>query len=75
MNRFAYLIILIILCFPLFAQDKKAGLFEIDGIKGKVLANVETRLDELSQIKPLSQFTPTELQDQINKAIQPFGYF
>ncbi|HAT4434100.1 TPA: BamA/TamA family outer membrane protein [Legionella pneumophila] len=75
MNRFTYLIILIILCFPLFAQDKKAGLFEIDGIKGKVLANVETRLDELSQIKPLSQFTPTELQDQINKAIQPFGYF
>ncbi|HAT8830942.1 TPA: autotransporter assembly complex protein TamA [Legionella pneumophila] len=75
MNRFTYLIILIILCFPLFAQDKKAGLFEIDGIKGKVLANVETRLDELIQIKPLSQFTPTELQDQINKAIQPFGYF
>lgn len=75
MNRFAYLIILIILYFPLFAQDKKAGLLEIDGIKGKVLANVETRLGELSQIKPLSQFTPTELQDQINKAIQPFGYF
>ncbi|MFO8742535.1 BamA/TamA family outer membrane protein [Legionella pneumophila serogroup 1] len=75
MNRFTYLIILIILCFPLFAQDKKAGLLEIDGIKGKVLANVETRLGELSQIKPLSQFTPTELQDQINKAIQPFGYF
>ncbi|HAU0707074.1 TPA: BamA/TamA family outer membrane protein [Legionella pneumophila] len=75
MNRFTYLIILIILCFPLFAQDKKAGLLEINGIKGKVLANVETRLDELSQIKPLSQFTPTELQDQINKAIQPFGYF
>lgn len=75
MNRFTYLIILIILCFPLFAQDKKAGRFEIYGIKGKVLANVETRLDELSQIKPLSQFTPTELQDQINKAIQPFGYF
>ncbi|HAU0048902.1 TPA: BamA/TamA family outer membrane protein [Legionella pneumophila] len=75
MNRFAYLIILIILYFPLFAQDKKAGLLEIDGIKGKVLANVETRLGELSQIKPLSQFTPTELQDKINKAIQPFGYF
>lgn len=63
------------MCFPLFAQDKKAGLFEIYGIKGKVLANVETRLDELRQTKPLSQFTPTELQDQINKAIQPFGYF
>lgn len=63
------------MCFPLFAQDKKTGLFEIYGIKGKVLANVETRLDELSQIKPLSQFTSTELQDQINKAIQPFGYF
>lgn len=63
------------MCFPLFAQDKKAARFEIYGIKGKVLANVETRLDELGQIKPLSQFTPTELQDQINKAIQPFGYF
>ncbi|HAT9491673.1 TPA: BamA/TamA family outer membrane protein [Legionella pneumophila subsp. pneumophila] len=75
MNRLTYFIILIILCFPLFAQDKKAGLFEIYGIKGKVLANVETRLDELRQTKPLSQFTPTELQDQINKAIQPFGYF
>ncbi|MFO8700853.1 BamA/TamA family outer membrane protein [Legionella pneumophila serogroup 2] len=75
MNRFTYFIILSILCFPLFAQDKKTGLFEIYGIKGKVLANVETRLDELSQIKPLSQFTSTELQDQINKAIQPFGYF
>ncbi|HAZ7571795.1 BamA/TamA family outer membrane protein [Legionella sp. PATHC032] len=75
MNRFTYFIILSILCFPLFAQDKKAARFEIYGIKGKVLANVETRLDELGQIKPLSQFTPTELQDQINKAIQPFGYF
>ncbi|HDV6631768.1 TPA: BamA/TamA family outer membrane protein [Legionella pneumophila] len=75
MNRFTYFIILSILCFPLFAQDKKTALFEIYGIKGKVLANVETRLDELGHIKPLSQFTPTELQDQINKAIQPFGYF
>ncbi|HAT8179033.1 TPA: BamA/TamA family outer membrane protein [Legionella pneumophila] len=75
MNRFTYFIILSILCFPLYAQDKKEALFEIYGIKGKVLANVETRLDELGQIKPLSQFNQTELQDQITKAIQPFGYF
>ncbi|KGP63685.1 membrane protein [Legionella norrlandica] len=75
MNRFAYFIILIILCFPLFGQSKKTASFVIYGVQGKILSNIETRLKELEQTKPLNQFKQTELQDQIIKAIQPFGYF
>lgn len=74
MKKLTYLL-LVIACFPLFAQSNKAASFEIYGVSGKILTNIETLLNELKQIKPLNTFNQTELQNQINKAIQPFGYF
>lgn len=74
MKKLTYLL-LVIACFPLFAQSNKIASFEIYGVSGKILTNIETLLNELKQIKPLNTFNQTELQSQINKAIQPFGYF
>jgi translocation and assembly module TamA len=47
----------------------------ISGVSGPVLANVEKRLHELEIIKPLNQYDPQELQQQIINAIEPFAYF
>lgn len=74
MKKLTYLL-LVIACFPLFAQSNKVASFAIYGVSGKILTNIETLLNELKQIKPLNTFNQTELQSQINKAIQPFGYF
>ncbi|BCA96144.1 membrane protein [Legionella antarctica] len=48
---------------------------DIRGVSGKVLANVEKRLNELQELKPLNEISQDELRSQIIKAIQPFGYF
>lgn len=68
-------LILIIICFPLFAENTKPASFDIKGISGKVLVNVEQRLSALQQIKPLNEISQDELNNQIIKALQPFGYF
>ncbi len=52
-----------------------APAITIYGVTDKVQSNIEKRLLELQQFKPLTQFSQAELQEQINKAIQPFGYF
>lgn len=65
------LCLLLLCCAPTIAAT--LGL-RIEGIEGKVLDNVELRLKELSQLKPLSEFTPDELRYQINNALKPFGY-
>lgn len=74
MKKLAYLI-LIITCFPLWAASTEPVSFDINGVSGKVLANVEKRLNELQQLKPLNEISSDELHNQIIKAIQPFGYF
>ncbi|MCL9682514.1 autotransporter assembly complex protein TamA [Legionella maioricensis] len=68
-------LIIILVCFPLIAANAKLLSLDINGVSGKVLANVEKRLNELQELKPLSEISPDELRNQIIKAIQPFGYF
>ena len=68
-------LIFIFICFPLLAESTKAPALKINGITGKVLANVEQRLKELQEVKPLIELSPDELRIQIIKAIQPYGFF
>lgn len=59
----------------MFAKSNPSATFAINGVTGKVLANVDKRLNELHQLKPVNEFSREELHDQIIKALQPFGYF
>jgi len=68
-------LLLLITWFPLFASDKNSTSITIYGVTDKVRVNIEKRLNELHQLKPLSEFNQDELRDQVNKALQPFGYF
>ncbi|KTD32365.1 outer membrane protein [Legionella moravica] len=74
MKKLAFLILFMI-CFPVLAENTKPPAFKINGVTGKVLANVEQRLKELQEVKPLNELNPDELQIQIIKALQPYGYF
>ncbi len=68
-------LIFFISCFPLFAANTTLATLDIKGVTGKVLANVEKRLNELQQLKPLNELSLDELRTQVMKAIEPFGYF
>lgn len=74
MKKLAF-IFLLFTCFPVMAEGSKSATLKISGVTGKVLANVEQRLAELQQIKPLGELSQDELRTQIIKAIQPYGYF
>ncbi|CEG57339.1 autotransporter assembly complex protein TamA [Legionella fallonii] len=74
MNKLVYLIFFIV-CFPLFAASTTPASLDIKGVTGKVLANVEKRLNELQEIKPLDELSLDDLRTQVMKAIEPFGYF
>lgn len=74
MKKLVYLILFIIYS-PLFAINNSFSSLDIKGVHGKVLANVEKRLNELQQLKPLDKMSLDELRIQILKAIEPFGYF
>jgi translocation and assembly module TamA len=66
---------LISICFPIFAENTNPASFTINGVNGKVLANVEKRLSSLEQLKPLYEISQNELYNQVIQAIQPFGFF
>lgn len=68
-------LLLITICCSLFAATKKLTAFDIKGVKGKVLANVDKRLNELQQLKPINEISTDELREQIIKSLQPFGFF
>lgn len=68
-------LILFIAWVTLFAKENSGISITINGVSGKTQTNVEKHLKELQQLKPLTAFTPEELRDQVNKALQPFGYF
>lgn len=68
-------ILYIILLFPFWAQGKTTATYHVNGVNGPVLANVDQRLIELGQIKPLRDIKPDDLRLQVVKALQPFGYF
>ncbi len=60
----------VFISFPLSAQT-----ITVYGVADKTKTNIEKRLHELQQLKPLTDFTQDELREQIIKALQPFGYF
>lgn len=66
---------LFILFFPLNMMAKKSPTFTVIGVKGPVLNNVQTRLDELLQNKSLSTISDSELRVHVEKALQPYGFF
>lgn len=68
-------LILAIICSSSFASSNDATSITVTGVSGKVRTNVEKRLQELEQLKPLTAFSQEELHEQIIKALQPFGYF
>jgi translocation and assembly module TamA len=74
MKKLAW-IFFIFISIPVYAEDGTAATFEINGITGDAQKNVEQRLNELHQLKPLSENTPEELRVQVLKALQPYGYF
>ncbi|WP_298623710.1 POTRA domain-containing protein [uncultured Legionella sp.] len=74
MKKLAF-IFLMFICLPALAKGGKSPALKISGVSGKVLANVEQRLDELQKIKPLNELNLDELRSQIIKALQPYGYF
>ncbi len=52
-----------------------ASSFAVAGISKDPLANVNKRLTELEQIKPLNQMEQEEIRIQVQRALQPYGYF
>jgi translocation and assembly module TamA len=73
MKKITYLFVFII-CFSVFAETKKPLSFDIQGLSDLVLVNVENRLIELEELKPLNEYEPDELIEQIVGAMRPFGY-
>lgn len=67
--------VLFFLCTPLMAENAKQITFVITGVSGKVQANIEKRLNELHQLKPVDELNQDELSTQVIQAIQPFGFF
>lgn len=66
--------ILIISCSSLYAAKDKSA-FTVRGVTGDAATNVELRLSEMQQLKPLTALTTDELSAQAIKALEPYGYF
>lgn len=62
------------ICLLLMAASKSSH-FKIKGIQGPLLTNVKSRLNELYQNQPEATEIPASLEQQIIKAMQPYGYF
>lgn len=74
MNRKIRLLF-IILCLPLLTAAKINNQFQIIGVKGKLLTNIQSRLDELAANKPVGASSNEELTRHIEKAMYPYGFF
>lgn len=66
-------LILLVCCFPLLLSAKTNSQFKLKGVKGKLMTNIENRLNELNQ--PLATMNRADLSEQIVKAMSPYGYF
>ena len=77
MNRFLAKsrFLMLILSLPLLLGASTKMNFDISGVQGRLLTNIQARLTELAQTKPLAQETDVELRLEIEKAMQPYGYF
>jgi translocation and assembly module TamA len=69
------LAILMLYSFSALAEDSSNRTVSIFGVDAAVQSNIEKRLDELQQIKPLLEFQRDELIQQTTRAMQAFGYF
>lgn len=67
-------LVFIICCILLLGATKPVH-FQISGIGGDVLLNIERRLTELYQDKFITNEPTDTLQLQIEKAMNPYGYF
>jgi translocation and assembly module TamA len=74
MTRKARLLV-IILFLPLFIAAKDNTAIQINGVSGKLLENIQTRLTEIEQNKPLGEESEEELRAQVEKAMAPYGFF
>ncbi len=69
------LLILTLTVFLFFLPKSFADTIKINGVVGPPLANIKARLTELSEQGNLDKQSDSQLQDQISKALNPFGYF
>lgn len=68
-------LLVIILLLPCLTIAKTGAQFQIMGVKGKLLTNIQARLDELASNKPLASSSNEELKQHIEKAMYPYGFF
>lgn len=73
LNKFRRLLT-ILCCIPLCSAVKIPD-FQISGIDGDVLVNIQHRLTELYQNKSIADEQPDALHMQIEKAMYPYGFF
>ena len=67
-------LIVLICCLPLLGAAAPPK-FQISGIEGNILLNVQRRLTELYQDKSIVPESAEALHLQIEKALYPYGYF
>ncbi len=68
-------LLILIACLQLLGAKEVTPNYKINGISGDPLLNVQFRLNELYQHTPINKESPTSLQEQIGKALSPYGYF
>lgn len=66
--------LLILILLPVLASAANTSI-KIEGVRPEITKNIEVRLSEWSQNKPLIASDEEDLINQIRKAIEPFGYF
>lgn len=70
-----YFVLCLFFCLSVQAYARTNATFVINGISGKALTNVEKRLEEAQQAKPLASSTSEEIKTHVLNALHPFGYF
>jgi translocation and assembly module TamA len=65
----------VVVCLPLIIAAQTLSNVQISGVRGKLLANIESRLIEITQTKSLAYESDDDIIAQIAKAIEPYGYF
>ena len=60
---------------PLLLGASKPTLFQIKGVQGPLLVNIQHRLAELEQSKQLDDASAENLRAQIIQAMSPYGFF
>ena len=64
-----------LIALPLLLGATTLTPFQITGVHGPLLLNIQHRLSELDQNKRLNQASPDTLREQVAKAMSPYGFF